>query len=69
MTNSGSLVISQSNTSQCLSVSIVSDSVVETDVECFIVSFSSSTSDFNLMRPGVATICISDGSLFNIHLH
>ena len=65
-TNSASFTISESNTSQCLSVSIVSDSVVETDLECCIVSFSSSTSDFILQTPSIATICISDGRVFSV---
>ena len=65
-TSSGSFAISESNTSQCLSVSIVSDSVVETDQECFIVTFSSSASDFILQAPSIATICISDGRVFGI---
>lgn len=58
---SGSLMISQSNTSECVSISIVSDSLQEQDRECFIVNFNSISSDFILKAPSVATICINDG--------
>ena len=57
---SGSVEISESQTSQCVSVSIVTDSVEEGE-ECFLVSFSSSSFDFTLQSPSVATVCIRDG--------
>ncbi|CAI8052979.1 Extracellular matrix protein 3, partial [Geodia barretti] len=56
---SGSVEISESQTSQCVSVSTVIDSVEEGE-ECFLVSFSSSSSDFTLQSPSVATVCIRD---------
>ena len=57
---SGSVEISESEMSKCVSVSIVSDSVEEGE-ECFLVSFSSSSSDFTLQTPSIATVCITDG--------
>ena len=60
VTVSGSVEISETETSQCVSVSIVPDSLVEGE-ECFLLSFSSSSSDFILKSPSVATICIRDG--------
>ena len=57
---SGSVEISESQTSQCVTVSIVTDSVEEGE-ECFLVSFSSSSFDFTLQSPSVATVCIRDG--------
>ncbi|CAI8052161.1 Adhesion G-protein coupled receptor V1, partial [Geodia barretti] len=56
---SGSVEISESQTSQCVTVSIVTDSVEEGE-ECFLVSFSSSSSDFTLQSPSVAAVCIRD---------
>lgn len=58
---SGSFAISSSTTSECISISIISDLVQESGQECFIVNFFSSSSDFTLKAPSVATICISDG--------
>ena len=54
------MVISESQSSQCVSVSITSDSVEEGQ-ECFLVSFSSSSAGFTLQSPSVATVCIEDG--------
>ena len=57
---SGSLDISETSLSQCVSVPIVADAVEETDMECFIVSFSSNSSGL-LLSPSVATVCINEG--------
>ena len=58
---SGSFTISETSTSECISISIVSDSVEEPEMECLIVNFTSNSADFNLKAPSVATICIRDG--------
>ena len=60
MAETGSFTISDS--SECVSISIQSDSVSEPGLECFLVSFSTSASGFTLKSPSVATVCIRDGS-------
>jgi hypothetical protein len=57
---SGSLTISETNTTGCVSISIISDEIAEPDMECFIVSFSS-TYSYIILAPSVATICINEG--------
>ena len=58
----GSVTLSETTPTDCISVTITSDSVVE-GVECFIVSFSSNNIQFTLKAPSVATVCIQDGKL------
>ena len=60
---SGSLEISESQTSECVSVVIVADVLEEPDMECFIVSFSSASTSGLVLSPSVATVCINDGVL------
>ncbi|CAI8052157.1 hypothetical protein GBAR_LOCUS28549, partial [Geodia barretti] len=54
----GSFTVSDS--SECVSISIQSDSVSEPGLECFLVSFSTSDTGFTLKSPSVATVCIRD---------
>ena len=59
--NSGSFDMTDSNTVQCIPVSIVSDSVTETDEECFTYTISTTSTAAGLtLSPTSATICISD---------
>ena len=66
---SGTFTISETQTSNCLSISIVADTVEEPDMECFIVRFSSTASGLTL-APNIATICIHEGiyTLFRTQL-
>ena len=57
---SGSLTISEAQTSDCLSISIVADVVEEPDMECFVVRFSSTASGL-ILSPSIATVCINEG--------
>ena len=59
MAQTGSLTISDS--SECVSISIQSDSVSEPGLECLLVTFSTTDTGFTLQSPGIATICIRDG--------
>ena len=59
---SGTFTISETQTSSCVSISIVADTVEEPDMECFIVRFSSTASGLTL-APNIATICIHEGIL------
>ena len=59
MAETGSFTVSDS--SECVSISIQSDSVSEPGLECFLVSFSTSDTGFTLKSPSVATVCIRDG--------
>ena len=58
---SGSFTISEASTSECISISILSDSIEEPGMECLIVNFTANSADFNLKAPSIATICIVDG--------
>ena len=61
MAQSGTFQLSQSTTSQCIAIPIISDTVDEPDLECFIFSISSATSNTQLnIAPIEATICIHD---------
>ena len=55
----GSFYIDDGTSSQCYSISIVSDSVDEEE-ECFVVSISTSSSRGLKVNPQVATVCIND---------
>ena len=58
---SGSFDMTDSNTVQCIPITIISDSTTETDEECFTYSISTSSTDPGLtLSPTTATICISD---------
>ena len=57
---SGSFDITDSNTIQCIPISIVSDSVTETNEECFTFTLSTTSTAAGLtLSPTSATICIS----------
>ena len=56
----GSLTISKTHSTNCISIPIISDALEEQDMECFIASFSSVSSDF-ILAASVATICINEG--------
>ena len=59
--SSGSFDVTDSNTVQCIPVSIVSDSVTETDEECFTYTISTTSTAAGLtLSPTSATICIND---------
>ena len=62
---SGSIALSETSTSECISIFVISDSVAEIEIECFIVEFFTTSSDFILKAPSVATICIEDGECDN----
>jgi len=55
----GNFYIDDGTSSQCYSISIVSDSVDEEE-ECFIVSISTSSSRGLTVNPRAATVCIND---------
>ena len=58
---SGSFDMTDTNTVQCIPVSIVSDSVTETDEECFTFTLSTTSTAAGLtLSPTSATICIND---------
>ena len=57
---SGTLTISYINSSDCIYIPIIADVVEEQDMECFILSFTS-TSPGLILAPGIATICINEG--------
>ena len=60
-TASGSFDMTDTNTVQCIPVSIVSDSVTETDEECFTFTLSTTSTAAGLtLSPTSATICIND---------
>ena len=53
--------MTDSNTVQCIPITIVSDSVSESDAECLTYSISTTSSTAGLtLNPTTATICISD---------
>ena len=58
---SGNFDMTDTNTVQCIPISIISDSVTETDEECFTFTISTtSTAPGLTLSPTSATICISD---------
>ena len=58
---SGSFDMTDSNTVQCIPITIVSDTTTETDEECFTYSISTTSTTAGLtLSPTTATICISD---------
>ena len=62
---SGSLTISETQTTDCLSLPIVADAIEEPDMECFIVILSSTASGL-MLAPSVATVCINEGVLSRV---
>ena len=57
---SGSFDMTDSNTVQCIPITIVSDTTTETDEECFTYSISTTSTTAGLtLTPTTATICIS----------
>ena len=53
--------MTDTNSVQCIPISILSDSVTETDEECFTYTISTTSTDPGLIvSPSTATICIRD---------
>ena len=53
--------MTDSNTVQCIPITIISDSTTETDEECFTYTISTTSTAAGLtLNPTTATICISD---------
>ena len=53
--------MTDSNTIQCIPITIISDSTAETSDECFTYTISATSSVASLtLSPATATICISD---------
>ena len=53
--------MTDSNTIQCIPITIISDSTAETSDECFTYTISATSSVAGLtLSPATATICISD---------
>ena len=58
---SGSFDMTDSNTVQCIPITIISDSTTETDEECFTYTISTTSTAAGLtLNPTTANICISD---------
>ena len=58
---SGNFDMTDSNTVQCIPITIISDSITETSDECFTYTISATSSVAGLtLSPATATICISD---------
>ena len=58
---SGSFDMTDSNTVQCIPITIISDSTTETDEECFTFTISTTSTAAGLtLSPTTATICIRD---------
>ena len=53
--------MTDSNTVQCIPITIISDSTTETDEECFTYTISTTSTAAGLtLNPTSATICIAD---------
>ena len=53
--------MTDSNTVQCIPITIISDTTTETDEECFTYSISTTSTTAGLiLNPTTATICITD---------
>ena len=53
--------MTDTNTIQCIPITIISDNMTETSEECFTYTISSSSSVAGLtLNPTAATICISE---------
>ena len=58
---SGDFDMTDSNTVQCIPITIISDSTTETDEECFTYTISTTSTAAGLtLNPTSATICITD---------
>ena len=58
---SGDFDMTDSNTVQCIPITIISDSTTETDEECFTYTISTTSTAAGLtLNPTSATICIID---------
>ena len=57
-TKSGTFTFSNTDMTQCTSISIVDDSVSESSDECFTVELSDGTETID--NPRVTTVCITD---------
>ena len=57
---SGTLTVSEDDTIDCVSITIISDSEDEDDRECFAFAISTTTTDGVSLKTTQATICITD---------
>ena len=58
---SGDFDMTDSNTVQCIPITIISDSTTETDEECFTYTISTDSTTAGLtLSPTTANICIND---------
>ena len=57
---SGVFVITEDNTQECLSISIIDDNEDEGERECFAVTISTASAEGISLGISLATVCITD---------
>ena len=57
---SGTFIITDTSSVQCVNISVEDDSEDEAELECFVFAISGSVTEGVLLSPTEATICIKD---------